>query len=714
MNSQPMASSSAKVKAKPRRAIWRGRISVFAFGVVFVLLVTLALAVRWPLTGRFDLTAGDVAPNDILAPRYIAFISDSLTEEARQLAERRVADVFEPQRRMRTDQVRRAQQVQAIVDAVRIDAESNSEEKLQALQAIPDVQLAAADWERLLALDDDSWVRVQQEVPDVLNTIMLSEIRESQLPSVQRRVPSFIDLEEEEEAQAAIVLVQALLRPNSLINTERTNALRQEARNEVLPQTVSYEESEIIVRQGDIVTQQHVEALDALGLNQPSWDWWQLLQASLLAALFACVFGLYLWRFAPALLAQPQRLSLLVALLGAFLLLGALMLPNHTLLPYVFPLAALTMLITPLLGVAVALLVLTCFAVVVAYLTEGSVSVIAYTVIGSLIGALVLGRADRISGFVKAGGAVILANIATVTAFSLPLGGQDLTGYLQLLAAGAVNGSLAASITLIGFYLLGAIFDIATPLRLMELSRPNHPLLSDLMMKAPGTYHHSLLVSNLSEQAAQAIGADAFLTRVGAYYHDVGKIARPYFFVENRLEGASPHNQLDPWSSAQIIINHVRDGLELARRHKLPGRLRDFIAEHQGTGLVRYFYHEAQKMAGDEPVDENDFRYPGPRPQSKETAILMLADSCESAVRAEHPDSREAVEEVVSKIMNQRLIEGELGESDLTLRDLEIIRQIFVRSLQGVHHPRIKYPEIKVSPQIISNDAPATTSSVAP
>jgi putative nucleotidyltransferase with HDIG domain len=197
-------------------------------------------------------------------------------------------------------------------------------------------------------------------------------------------------------------------------------------------------------------------------------------------------------------------------------------------------------------------------------------------------------------------------------------------------------------------------------------------------------------------ERTEAVGADAFLTRVGSYYHDIGKMARPHFFVENRLEGTSPHEQLDPWSSAQIIISHIKDGLEMARRYKLPRRIRDFIAEHQGTGMVRYFYHEAQKQAGeDQVVDEKDFRYPGPRPQSKETAILMLADSCESAVRAARPDSKEELDETVRRIINQRLIEGELSDSDLTLRDLETIRNVFVGLLQGVHHPRIQYPEVK-------------------
>jgi len=218
--------------------------------------------------------------------------------------------------------------------------------------------------------------------------------------------------------------------------------------------------------------------------------------------------------------------------------------------------------------------------------------------------------------------------------------------------------------------------------------------LRQLLLKAPGTYHHTILVSNLGERAAEAVGADPLLTRVGAYYHDIGKTLRPYFFVDNQTDGVNPHDRLDPHTSAQIIISHVKDGLEMARRHRLPLRLQDFIPEHHGTTLVSFFYHKALEQAGkDEAVDESRFRYPGPRPRSKETAIIMLADGCESAVRATRPGSREEIDCIVRKLINGRLADGELDESNLTLRDLDHIRQAFVKTLQGIHHPRIQYPE---------------------
>jgi putative nucleotidyltransferase with HDIG domain len=210
------------------------------------------------------------------------------------------------------------------------------------------------------------------------------------------------------------------------------------------------------------------------------------------------------------------------------------------------------------------------------------------------------------------------------------------------------------------------------------------------MTEAPGTYHHSILVANLAERAAEAIGADALLVRVGCYYHDIGKALRPGFFVENQFDGESVHDLLDPATSARMILAHVNDGLTLARRYRLPGRVQDFIAEHHGTRLVTYFYHRAQQQQN--AVDPRQFQYPGPRPQSKETAIAMLADAVEARARATRDHSVENIGRIVDEIVAQRLSDGDLDECDLTLRDLATIRATFKRVLQGVYHPRIEYP----------------------
>ncbi|RMF27784.1 MAG: HDIG domain-containing protein, partial [Chloroflexi bacterium] len=252
-----------------------------------------------------------------------------------------------------------------------------------------------------------------------------------------------------------------------------------------------------------------------------------------------------------------------------------------------------------------------------------------------------------------------------------------------------------ASLTLAGLFVVGNLFDITTSLQLLELARPSHPLLSELLHKAPATYHHTVMVANLAEQAAERIGANPLLTRVGAFYHDVGKIVRPHFFSENQMDGVNIHDRLDPYTSAEILISHVTDGLELAKKYRLPSRVRAFIPEHHGTMRVSFMYQKALQEAGGDPskVDETRFRYPGPKPQSKETAILMLADGCESAVRAARPTSVEEIERIVRKIVEARLADGQLDECDLTLRELKQVAQSFVETLRGVYHPRVKYPE---------------------
>jgi hypothetical protein len=204
------------------------------------------------------------------------------------------------------------------------------------------------------------------------------------------------------------------------------------------------------------------------------------------------------------------------------------------------------------------------------------------------------------------------------------------------------------------------------------------------------------MVANLAEQGAESIDANALLARVGAYYHDIGKIARPYFFAENQTEGLNPHDRLDPETSAEVLVGHVTDGLKLARRYHLPSRVRAFIPEHHGGGRVSFLYHKAVQLAGNaELVDESAFRYPGRKPQSKETALVMLADGCEAAVRSARPESADGVAEVVNRIIDQRIEDGQLNESGLTLNDVEVIRQVFAAGLKGTFHPRIKYPEPK-------------------
>jgi len=401
--------------------------------------------------------------------------------------------------------------------------------------------------------------------------------------------------------------------------------------------------------------------------------------------------------------------------IGFFALIAKVMVEGHTILPYLFPLATLSMLLSILFEPQLAVMATILLSATVGFLSDGSLELTAYSLFGGLVASLRLGRVERLNVLFWSGTYVAIANLAVVLTFRLPGHNYDTLGLLTLIGASLANGALAASLTMAGLVPLSNIFGVLTSFQLHELARPTHPLLRQLLLKAPGTYHHSILVSNLAEQAAESIGADDLLARVGAYYHDIGKTTRPYFFVDNQVEGVNVHDRLDPYTSAQVIVSHVKDGLNLAQKYDLPPRLRDFIAEHQGTSLVSYFYQEArQESETPDSVDKAQFRYPGPRPLSRETAIVMLADSCEAAVRSARPNSSEEIDKLVRKIINDKLSQGELDDSELTLQDLKNIRAAFVKTLQGVFHPRVKYPEpLKQAANKVKKEEPKPTAKKA-
>jgi putative nucleotidyltransferase with HDIG domain len=282
-----------------------------------------------------------------------------------------------------------------------------------------------------------------------------------------------------------------------------------------------------------------------------------------------------------------------------------------------------------------------------------------------------------------------------VVIFRLPDPATDLLGKATLLGAAIISGLLSASLGFGLLLLISSFLGITTSVQLIELSRPDHPLLQTILHNAPGSYQHSLQVANLAEQAARAIGANPLLTRVGALYHDAGKALRPQFFIENQVPDQNVHEQLDPATSASVILAHVPDGMELARKYRLPASIQAFIQEHHGTMEVSYQFHAAIEAAGGDKsrIDIRDFTYPGPTPRSRETAVLMLADSVEAKARADSPPDREAIDKIVRWVIEDRLTKGQLRRTDLTLKDLDTIRSTFVKTLMNIYHPRLRYPE---------------------
>ncbi|MCB0194828.1 MAG: HDIG domain-containing protein [Anaerolineae bacterium] len=674
------------------------------------ILRAILIAVAFAGTGTFiivyqffsqevvELSIGSVAPQDIVAPKQFSYTSDIETKAAQDRAQNAISTRYSaPDPKIAREQVTRLRHIFDYLDTVRADPYGSVSDKFKWIAAIPDLNLSDTTIDQILIMDEEAWTETRQEAESILSQAMGDEIKDSQILTTRRLLPAKVALDTPEQQSSVIVdIVEDLIKTNTFPDNVRTDAERQAAVEAVEPTQITVEENELIIRAGDIVDARTQEKLKAIQTVQPGFSWTEnVIAPSVLMLLITVIISFYLIQYAPKILADSRRLVLLVLFILTFIALAKVMISSGGYVAYLFPMAALAMMIVILIDAQLAFILCTVLAFLASYMAvDESRGLAPYLVLSGWTGALALGRDQRVSGVILAGIYVGAVNAGIAYVFNLDL---PLAEVGQLVLAGLLNGILLSTgLSLIGLLIIGNLFGITTSIQLADLGRPTQPLLRQLLLKAPGTYHHSLMVSNLAEQAAERIGADSLLVRVMAYYHDIGKMQRPYFFIENQPTGmTNVHEKLDPQVSAQIIISHAKDGLDLAQKYRLPRAIRDGIAQHHGTSLVKFFYYQAVEAAKEkgEEVDEAAFRYPGPRPQTRENGILMLADGSESAVRALKPRSTDEIDEIVQKIIAHNLNSGQLDECDLTIADLRNIRNAFVDILQGVHHPRIKYPE---------------------
>jgi hypothetical protein len=360
---------------------------------------------------------------------------------------------------------------------------------------------------------------------------------------------------------------------------------------------------------------------------------------------------------------------------------------------YLMPAAAGSMLLAILLRPRLALLSAAVLAILLGLAAGRELAPVVVAFVGGVVGVFATRQIHRRSDFGLAGLLVGAANVC-VTAGAGLLDGTPLYPQVMANAGYALgNGILSAVITIGVLPFLEQLFGLITPIKLLELANPAHPLLRRLQLEAPGTYHHSIMVGNLAEAGAEAVGADSLLVRVGTYYHDIGKLRRPAFFVENQMGIDNPHDSMTPSLSSLTVSSHVRDGIELAREYGLPQAVIDFIPQHHGTTLLAYFYHRALERG--DALDEGAFRYEGPKPQTPETAIVMLADAVEATIRSLNRPTPDRIEEIVRRLIREKMEDGQLDECGLTFRDLNTIAAAFVRILSGVLHPRLEYPDLE-------------------
>lgn len=654
--------------------------------------LTLVLGFRL-LPSRYPSRVGEVSAQTIKAPSRTTFVSKVKTEERQEQAVASVGEVLVYDPEIKRKQINRATEIDQRVSLVRSIEQLSREQKIQSIRQMGDVELSANAAALVLGFDEEQWRGVVAETVRLVNDFLGVSLSSTQATAAKEQVEGRVSASlSSAQRLVATELVRGLIRPNLIVDQAMTERQRQLARQNVEPVQVTLEKGETIVRDGEVVDELGLEKLEAAGLSKPQVQWQDVASVSFLSLLLSLVLGWYIYAFQPAALANWRRMTLFAVVIVGAVLAAKLIIPGRELYYYLFPLAAAPMVVATLLDVQLAIVVTAIMSVLVSYVGAGSLELVVVYMVGGVAGILGVGRADRINRFFLAGAGVALATFLAGMAFWLMVPERTLSHLAWLAAVSLGNGALSASLTVGIFALLGFVFGIATSLHLMELAQPNHPLLRRLSLEAPGTYHHSVVVGSLAERAAEIVGADALLVRVGCYYHDIGKMVRPWAFVENQIPGQNVHDRLDPKTSAQLISAHVTDGLALAQKHRIPAKVRDFIVEHHGTRLITYFYHRATQDGED--VDPGPYTYSGPSPHGKETGIVMLADSVEAAVRSSEDQSPEDIDRLVDKIIEERLAEGQLDHCDLTLRDINLIRGSFKETLEGIYHRRIEYPEV--------------------
>jgi putative nucleotidyltransferase with HDIG domain len=686
-----------------------------------------------------EFAPGDIVPRDIKAPRDILIPDDDLSEQKRNDAERAVANLYDYDPATGTMIAEQVDQILSSLDE-RLDQEVTDEQQMFDLESSFGVKADKKSFAALkeLAALDENKVRVslvmtplyrkkiagnlklfeadrtkgvifrslaaQTETPDNGQeaVIGLGQLQESLKKAVNET-----DLSADQQ-KTLRELILPLLRPNISFNQKETEARKQLAREEVKPVLIQVKKGEMIAREGDRITPDQIKRLGALTDDSSSVSLWRnaagMLLSCFLLVYFSHTFALRnIRKYRPenrdlVFLATIFIVHILVLKISIFIsaaLGSAFPYVEQNAYYYVFPFAVGTMLVRIVLNSEISLIFAILSSIVTGALFGNSFAVMVFVFLTSLSGAHWVRHVTERSSLFRAGLRLGMFNFVLLFALHLMTSRPFDLQLIYKLGFGFVGGLVAAVVVTGVVPLVESIFRYTTNIKLLELANMNNPVLRDLMVQAPGTYHHSVIVGNLSEAAAENIGVNPLMVRVAAYYHDIGKIRKPLYFIENIGGKENRHDKLSPSMSALILTAHVKDGTEMARENRLGQALTDIIRQHHGTSLMKFFYDRAKSKAdpGVEQVDERDYRYPGPKPQTREAALIMLADAIEAASRTLTDPTPARIQGMVQKIINNIFIDGQLDECELTLKDIHNIAKSFNLVLGGIFHYRVDYPE---------------------
>lgn len=664
------------------------------FTLTFVITYFLIIVAISPK--KYDLKAGDIAQSDIKASRET--VDEAASKEILDEALKKVDKQYTQKSEVKTNAESEVKDLfEKIINLV--SSNEDVKDKVKELTNYKKISLSEYDATILLNLNKDTLKNLQWEILDVLNTVYEPNIQdgnEESLSSAKQTANSEIDKLNLDSSYQKIIrnIVLSEIKPNLFYDEEKTNEKIEEVKKST--EKVIIKKNQIIVKEGEPVTEGQIQVLKELGIINESKTGGLLLLYILTAIFVGIILYLqytYVKKNHKEIYEDNKKLVLICLLNIIYLLLSS---GVKYISPYLIPMTCTPLLLSMLINHRISLVLGSYNVILLGALVEFDPQVILLAFISTILASTVLRKMQQRNDIIYAtlgiGGLCGVLNFLIGMMVSINVQEVIINSLLT------VVGVLISGVLTIGILpFLENTFDVVTTLKLLELSNPNSPLLRKLLMESPGTYHHSMLVANLAEMAAEEIGANPVVTRIGAYYHDVGKTARPYFFKENQIGNENPHDKITAALSARIIISHVKDGLELAKEYKLPKIIQDIIAEHHGTTFVKYFYI-TEKNNSDDPdsINEDDYKYPGPIPSTKESGIIMLADSVEAAVRSITNPTSEKIEQMVSNIIDGKINDKQLNNCDLTFKDLDKIKKCFLKALKGIYHQRIEYPTEKV------------------
>jgi len=668
--------------------------SSFRYSVYFVIvfgLLTFILSANI-IPNQFRPELGKESPIEIRAEHDISVEDKAATEEARQKAEYSIPLTYTIDPRKTHQSL---EQVHQVFDEVRgvLDQGIPGDRRIIVLRKAIPFPISEKTLLTLLNVSRAARSHIETESDDTLRKVMKKGVRENNVPQaridIERMAKQFSD--PGDYTDAITELAQEAIKPNEFPDwasrDKQAATIEKKFREE--PITRRIEKGTVVVTKGEIISEEKMAILKDLGYFSSSPTNYTIAGMAILSLLLLGLTVFYLLHHHPDMFKQEKHLVLLAVILLLTLVTSKLLILVSG---YLAPVAMASILIAILFDSRLALFATVILSLMVGLLTNEMRDIVV-AFVGGCVSIFSVSRVSNRFQLTSASFLVAVANVVVILCFSL-LVDESMSQFLDHALIGGINGLLCVILAIGILPFLEQFSGVTTPFRLMELADPNAPLLRNFLAECPGTYHHSIVVANLAENAAQAIKANSLLVRVGAYYHDIGKMRRPGFFIENQMGGENPHDKLNPTLSTLIVTAHTKDGLEMARAYKLPKEVQDIIVQHHGTRPVNYFYHQAVTKEGVDRVNKDDFRHEGPKPQSKEAAILMLADAAEAATRSLPKPTASKIEQTVNEVIRGSMLDGQLDECNLSFSELNILINTFIRLLTGMYHHRIEYPDM--------------------